>query len=281
MKRKIVEIDEDKCNGCGLCVPNCYEGALQIIDGKARLISDLFCDGLGNCIGHCPQNAIKIIEREAEPYDEKKVMEKIAKAGAATIKAHLEHLKDHGETEYLRQAIEYLKENNIEVPEGVEEERPHHEGSAFCGCPGSRVMDFGRAEDEAQHGDISSQLRQWPVQLHLVPPNAPFYKNADVLLAADCTAFSLGDFHSKHLKGKALAIACPKLDSSQEIYEEKITAMIDEAKINTLTVMTMEVPCCGALLLLAKRAAEAAGRKIPIKHIVVSVKGEILEENWV
>ena len=279
-KRKIVKIDEGKCNGCGLCVPNCQEGALQIIDNKARLISDLFCDGLGACLGHCPEGAITIEEREAAPYDERKVMEdNIVPKGKNTIKAHMEHLRDHGANEYLKEAIDYLKENNIENP--LKEEKMEEKG--FCGCPGSKEMDFSKEETEQanEEGKRSSQLRQWPVQLHLVSPMAPYFQGKDVLLAADCTAFALGDFHKDYLKDKSLAIACPKLDSDQEIYVEKIQQLIDEAKINTLTVLIMEVPCCGGLLHLTKEALEKAERKIPIKSIVVGLQGSIISEDWV
>lgn len=282
-KRKIIKIDEEKCNGCGLCIPNCPEGALQVIDGKARLISDLFCDGLGACIGHCPQGAIITEEREAEAYDEKRVMENIVKQGANTIKAHLEHLHSHGEMDLFKQAVEVLDEKGIDNPF-----RPVKTGAANHvheggGCPGARMMDFskdkiGVVEEE---GVRYSQLKQWPVQLHLVPPTAPYFHGADVVLAADCVAYALADFHKDFLRGKALAIACPKLDSEQEIYSEKITAMIDEAKINTLTVMIMEVPCCMGLLMLAKNAAAKADRKIPIKSVVVGIKGDIKKEEWV
>jgi len=285
-KRKIIKIDEDKCNGCGLCVPNCPEGALQIIDGKARLVSDLFCDGLGACIGHCPEAAISIEERESEPYDEGKVMENIVKQGENTIKAHLEHLKDHGEKDLLATAVNFLNEKGIENPLeagiGAPKSAAAH-GHAPGGCPGARMMDFSDSEKPAaaEDGKRVSQLRQWPVQLHLVPPQAPYFQGSDVVLAADCVAFSLADFHKDHLKGKSLAIACPKLDSDQEIYIEKIKTLIDEARINTLTVMTMEVPCCTGLLMMAKRAVGEASRTIPIKHIIVSIKGEILQEDWV
>jgi hypothetical protein len=150
------------------------------------------------------------------------------------------------------------------------------------GCPGSRVMQFDAADaDTRPAGDVPSQLRQWPIQLHLVPPTAPYFKGADVLLAADCTAYALGGFHGEHLKGKALAIACPKLDSGQEEYVEKIRSLIDDAAINTLTVMIMQVPCCGGLLAMATKAAAAATRKVPIKSMVVSLQGEILKEEWV
>ncbi len=287
VKRDIIEIDEEKCTGCGVCVPNCHEGALRIIDGKARLISDLFCDGLGACIGHCPEGAIEIVQREAEEYDERRVMEEnIVPKGQNTIKAHMEHLEEHGAMQYLKEARDYLKEKGVEDPT-VKNAAPvhkHHGG----GCPGGAMMCFDKEEEPADNEGSNtggparrSELRQWPVQLHLVPPTAPYFQNADVLLAADCTAYALGDFHKDFMKERALAIACPKLDSGQEIYLDKLVAMIDQAKINTLTVMIMQVPCCGGLLQLAKNAAEKAGRKVPIKVIVVGIKGGILKEEWV
>lgn len=198
MLRKIIQIDEEKCNGCGVCIPNCHEGALQIINGKARLISDLSCDGLGACLGHCPEGAIEIIEREAEP----------------------------------------------------------------------------------ERAAIPSELRQWPVQMHLLNPQASYFRNADVVLAADCAAFAMGDFHARYMKGKSLAIACPKLDSNKESYIEKLNSMIIDAKINSLTVIMMEVPCCGGLLQLARTAREQANRKIPVKKVYLSIQGEVLEEEW-
>ncbi|MCM8797761.1 MAG: 4Fe-4S binding protein [Candidatus Omnitrophica bacterium] len=277
-KRKIIKIDEKKCTGCGLCIPNCPEGALQIIDGKARLISDLFCDGLGACIGHCPQGAITIEEREAERYEERKVMENVVKQGKNVIKAHLVHLREHGQMEYLKEAIAYLKEKNIEIPLREELEMEEH----MHGCPGARMMDFRekRQEVNASSDKRASELRQWPIQLHLVSAQASYYEKADVLLAADCVAYTYGDFHKDFLKGKSLAIACPKLDKGQEVYVEKIKSLIDDARINTLTVMIMQVPCCYGLVTLAKQAAEKAKRKIPIKSIVVSLQGEILSEEW-
>ena len=279
-KRKIIKIDEEKCNGCGVCIPNCPEGALQIIDGKARLISDIFCDGLGACIGHCPQGAIITEERDAEEYDEKKVMKNIARAGKNTIIAHLKHLKDHGETGFLKEALEFLEEREIEVD--FNEKTDIHSFQPQ-GCPGSKTMDFSdeKINEIEESGTRTSQLRQWPVQFHLIPPNAPYFQGKDVLLVADCVGYSLGDFHKDYLKDRSLAIACPKLDSNLDVYLSKLTSMIDDAKINTLTVITMEVPCCSGLLGLAKKAMENASRKIPVKSIVVSIKGEILKEEWI
>lgn len=280
MKRNIITIDEEKCTGCGLCIPNCPEGAIQIIDGKARLVSDLLCDGLGACLGHCPEDAITIEEREAEGYDERKVMENVVKQGTNTVKAHLAHLKEHKQHAYYSQAVEYLKEQGISIPE---EKEPAIHGMPFTGCPGSRMMSFARedAAAEALAGKRPSQLTHWPIQMHLLSPNAPHYQGADMLLAADCVAYSLGDFHKDYLKGKALGIACPKLDEGKEIYLEKLKALIDVAKINTLTVMIMQVPCCSGLLHLALQAAAQAERKIPVKCIVVGIQGDILKEEWV
>lgn len=294
MKREIIFIDEELCDGCGLCIPNCHEGALQLVDGKARLISDLFCDGLGACIGHCPQGAITIEEREAEAYDERKVMELMVPKGRNTILAHIQHLKDHNEQGYLAEAIAYIKEHHIDLSPSEEEfakMKPmhHHDGGSACGCQGSMPVDF-RFEDAvaapapeavAPTADTPSELRQWPVQLHLLNPGASYLKNADLVLASDCSAFTMGNFHQKYLKGKALAIACPKLDSGKDIYIDKLSAMVANSNLNTMTVIMMEVPCCGGLSQLAKLAIDRAGRKIPLKEVYVSIRGEVLSENWV
>jgi NAD-dependent dihydropyrimidine dehydrogenase PreA subunit len=295
MKREIIKIDEEKCNGCGLCIPGCPEGALQMIDGKARLVSDLMCDGLGACIGECPEGAIEIEVREAEPYDEAIVMVEILKHGFNTVVAHLKHLREHGETAYLKQALAFLGEQE-NLPFTIEEVKAKvHEkdNSSSCGggCPGGATVVFdidtdavnnaGANTHSGNHEDAPSTLRQWPVQMHLINPNAPYFQNADVVLAADCTAYSLGNFHSKYLKGKSLAIACPKLDSGMEVYVQKLTSMIDDARINTLHVLIMEVPCCGGLIQMAQMAAANAGRKIPIKKTVVGIRGDIISEDWV
>ncbi|PKP21496.1 MAG: 4Fe-4S ferredoxin [Bacteroidetes bacterium HGW-Bacteroidetes-21] len=288
MKRQIVKIDEDKCTGCGLCVPNCAEGALQIIDGKVRLVSDLLCDGLGACLGHCPEGAIEIEEREAEPYNEIKVMDMMVKQGKNTVIAHLKHLKDHNENGFLKEGITYLIDHqkeiefdvnvvieNVKSPAGHD----HHHGG---GCPGMKTMSFA-AKNEVDDKAVNqpTALTQWPVQMHLVNPAASYFQNSDLLLAADCTAFALGNFHSFWLKNKSLAIACPKLDSNTDVYIDKLVAMIDQAKLNTITVLIMEVPCCGGLIHLVKLALDKAARKVPVKKVVVGIQGEILQEEWI
>lgn len=251
--RKVVHIDEERCDGCGVCVPSCHEGALQIIDGKAKLLGDNLCDGLGDCLGECPQDAITVEDRDAADFDEE------------AVKAHLSQ----------REATEA----NLAAAK-----KPEHVYGPGGGCPGSKVLQFtNSAKDAEAPTELTNQpteLRQWPVQLHLVPPTAPYLQGADVLLAADCTAYALGNFHDKHLKGRSLAIACPKLDQGMESYLEKLVAMIDQARINTLSVMIMEVPCCSGLMHLAKEAASRASRKVPVRQVVVGVRGDILSDEW-
>lgn len=273
-KRKIIKIDLDKCNGCGLCIPNCPEGALKVIDGKARLISDLFCDGLGACIGHCPEGAISIEEREAGAYDEKKVMENIVRQGPNVISAHLDRLRDHGETEYLNEALGYLKEHKTKVSQ-----TEGHSAGAHHACPGSKVIDFGdkksRKGKEEDGLHLNSELRQWPVQIMLVPPNAPYFNGAELLVAADCVPFAYADFHKELLKGKILLVGCPKLDDL-ELYGEKIREIIKNNTIRSVTYAHMEVPCCSGLVAVIKDAITAASKKIPFKEVVIGIKGEKL-----
>jgi ferredoxin len=289
MKRTIIKIEEDLCNGCGACVTGCHEGALQLIDNKARMVSELFCDGLGACIGECSVGAIVLEEREAEPYDEITTMQRMAPKGEKTILAHLKHLKDHGEFDLLKQGVIWLKQNNVAVDFSTVHNAPvsaqlSHSGG---GCPGSREMSFAPAAapsfkmTTAANAGSASQLRQWPVQLHLMNPEAGYFQGADVVLAADCVAYSIADFHTRFLTDKILAIACPKLDSNKESYVEKIKAMIQLSSINTLTVIIMEVPCCGGLLQLAAKAVTESGRKIPLKLVVIGTRGDILKEEWV
>ena len=290
MKRDIIKIDEELCNGCGLCVPNCHEGALQIIDGKVRLVSELMCDGLGACIGHCPEGAITIEEREAEPYDEVKVMELMVGKGFNTVVAHLKHLREHNETFYLKQGMGYLVENANrlsfkvqDVKDAVHQTQAAPKATACGGgCPGSQTVVFDPAGfkpiAKEELAGTPSQLRQWPVQLHLVNPGAAYFQGADLLIAADCTAFSMGDFHSKWLKNRALVIACPKLDQNKESYLHKIVSLINDARVNTITVLIMEVPCCGGLLQIVQMALDRAARKVPVKAAVVAITGEIIND---
>lgn len=251
--REVIEIDEKLCDGCGDCVTACAEGAIAIIDGKAQLISDVYCDGLGACLGHCPQGALKVIQREAEEFDEQAVEERLSQLR---------------ETPGTTPAAPMLS---------VVSTQPMMGGG---GCPGSRAqIHQPAAPDQPTAGaGPSSQLRHWPVQLHLVPPTAPFFQNQDVLLAADCVAFAVGDFHQRFLSGSSLAIACPKLDSNQEIYLQKLVAMIDEANIRSLKVMVMEVPCCGGLVRLVEEALRRAKRDLPVECLVVGTQGHILGE---
>ena len=245
--REVVEIDEGLCDGCGDCIPACAEGAIQIIDGKARLIGDMYCDGLGACLGICPQGAITVIHREADSFDER------------AVEQHLSSLAAKGG-----------------VAAGVT--LPMAQGQAPApACPGSRTASWDGPQAAATSGDeVTSGLRQWPVQLHLLAPTAPFLNNSEVLLAADCVAYAVGGFHRDHLAGRALAIACPKLDSHQEIYVEKLAAMIDDGGISELTVMVMEVPCCSGLVQLVREAQRQATRTVPVKALVVGVRGNIL-----
>ncbi len=294
MIREIVKIDEELCNGCGDCVPNCHEGALQIIDGKARLISELMCDGLGACLGHCPEGAITIEKREAEDYDEVVVITQMIKAGKATVFAHLKHLQDHGETGFLQQALGYIKANREAMPFEISEvhELLHSQttqevagtgGCATGSCPGSAPMAFdtGGFKMATPANEVPSELTQWPVQMHLINPAASYFHGADLLIAADCAGFAYGNFHNDFIKGRKMVIACPKLDQGQDIYIQKTASLIDVSKVNTITVVIMEVPCCGGLSRMVKMATEMASRKVPVKEVVIGIKGDILSEEWI
>ena len=240
--RKIVNINEKKCTGCGLCIPNCAEGAIQIIDGKAKLVSEKFCDGLGACLGHCPEDAIKVIEREAEEFDEMAVEV---------------HLHQHNETQA----------------------RPDHP-PVFTGCPSSMTMHFKAPEVRPEPGSAEtsvSQLTQWPVQLKLVPVNAPYFRDADLLVAADCVPFAYPDFHRDFLKGKAVVVGCPKLDDIQ-FYCQKLTEIFKANSIRSVTVPYMEVPCCFGLVKAVEEAIAASGKKIPLKKIKIGIRGQIQTE---
>jgi Pyruvate/2-oxoacid:ferredoxin oxidoreductase delta subunit len=243
--RKIVQIDEEKCDGCGLCIPNCAEGALQIIGGKAKLVSDKFCDGLGACLGHCPQDAITVIEREAEDFDEE------------AVEIHL-----HKKPEIHRQP------------------KPQPE-PFFSGCPSTKPIHFKAPEsvtDSTSEKRPFSALSQWPVQLNLVPIQAPYFQNADLLVTADCVPFSCGNFHQDFLKGRAVVVGCPKFDDIQ-IYREKLTQIFKANSIRSITLLYMEVPCCYGLVRVTEDALAASGKKIPLKKIRIGIRGEIKSED--
>ena len=274
MKRKIIEIDEKLCNGCGSCIPNCPEGAIRMIDGKARLVSDLFCDGLGACLGECPQGAITMTEREAAPYDERLVMERIAAQGANTVRAHLHHLRSHGEQELHRIAVEYLREKGIPVPEEAAEE------TLGRGCPGTlaKALTPRKPAAAVPPEETPSALRQWPVQLRLLNPEAPYFDGADLLVSADCVPCAMGGFHRELLDGKILVIFCPKLDEDTEEYVSKLAEIFRRHDIRSVTVARMTVPCCGGTVAIVEKALESAGRRIPLDVRIIDLNGEPVRE---
>jgi len=250
MKRKIVTIDENLCDGCGNCVTACSEGALKITNGKATLVKEDFCDGFGDCIGECPTGALKIEERDSKPFD---------------INATKDHLlKTQGKEAVLR----------------MQETQKKHEPSVHktmpCGCPGSMIKMIQRDNlytDTAQA--VSSQLRNWPVQIHLLPIEAPYYHGADLLVAADCGAYAYGDFHKDFIKGHVLAIGCPKLDDA-DAYREKLAAILNENDIRSVTVAYMEVPCCKGLVEIVEEAVKKSGKKIDVQKTKIGIKGQAI-----
>lgn len=280
MKRKIIRIDHEVCNGCGQCLPNCPEGALQLIDDKARLVSDLFCDGLGACIGTCPLGAIHVEEREAEAYDERRVMANIVPQGTNVIRAHLEHLAAHNEQGYLEQAREFLREQGIAEPASV---AAANEGPRAC--PGLKAQDRRAAEpalpDAALSGPASapSQLRTWPLQLHLLNPQASFFDDAELLIAADCVPFAHASFHEDFIRGRIPIVFCPKLDHANEQYLAKLTAIFQLHDIRSLHIVHMEVPCCSGTAVLAREALARSGKSVPIHDYTISIQGKLLAKN--
>ena len=242
--RKIIEIDEERCDGCGLCVPACAEGAIQVIDGKAKLVADKFCDGLGACLGDCPNDALLVIEREADEFDEEAVEQ---------------HLK------------------TIEQPEEAAEQ------TMACGCPSSQVQSFesGKAcpmsAPPVTAGQSDSALSHWPIQIRLIPPTAPFLKGADLLVLADCVGAAYPGLHSDLMAGKAVLMGCPKLDDA-EAYIEKFTEIFSTANPRSITIAMMEVPCCSGLSHIVKEALKASRASIPCEEVIFSVRGERLEQ---
>ncbi len=248
IKRKMVVIDEDKCDGCGLCVPSCAEGALQIIDGKARLVSDVYCDGLGACLGDCPRDAITVEEREAEEYDQK------------AVDVHLEKI-------------------------GRQEKHKRTAAPVHMGCPGMAVKKIERKEvTKASEGDsapaMSSRLTNWPVQIKLVPPSAPYLQGAKLLIAADCVPMAYADFHRRFVEGRVALMGCPKLDDAQ-FYIEKLTMLFQNNDIIDVIVPHMEVPCCTGIIHIVKSAVEASGKSIPMHFVQIGINGEILNERTI
>jgi len=248
--RKIVKIDEEKCDGCGQCVPSCAEGAIRIIDGKAKLISDSFCDGLGACLGECPQDAIHVEERDAAEFDEQ------------AVASHL--------------AATMAKEEVLKAPEPA-----HHPVSPHAGCPGSHAQFLHPGTGTEPVRGLANigaapiaQLRNWPVQLHLAPVQAPYFEGADLLIAADCAPFAYADFHGRFISGKTLLIGCPKLDETK-VYVEKLGQIFSLNGIKSIEIAFMEVPCCFGLVGLVKEALAASGKNIPIKLAKLGLKGTI------
>ena len=259
--RKVVKIDEEKCNGCGQCVPGCAEGALAVIGGKVRLVKESYCDGLGACLGECPQGAITLEEREADQFSLAEVEARMAAAGATTG--------------HVREAA---------AGQGCPSSHGSAAGATHGGCPGSRMMQFARPAAKAPAGSgvgeatgSASALGHWPVQLALVPVEAPFYQDSELVLAADCASYAMGDFHGRLLKGRALAIACPKLDD-MEPYVDKLAEILRKNRIRGLVVVHMEVPCCGGIVRLAHEAVRRSGRTLPARDVTVGVSGEVLAD---
>lgn len=238
MLRKIVEIDEARCDGCGLCVPSCAEGAIKIMNGKAVLSAEKLCDGLGACLGECPKDAIRVVEREADPFDEKAVEQ---------------HLEDS------RSSCSQVSASSV----------------AHGTSPNSYALKVGAHTVTADNSHRPSRLGQWPVQLHLVPVSAPYFQNADLLVVADCVPFAYPEFHNDFLCGRALVVGCPKLDDNR-FYHEKLSEILKASTIRSVTVLRMEVPCCGGIVSAARQAIVTSGKSIPFSEIVIGINGEIM-----
>jgi len=261
VNRKIINIDEELCTGCGDCVPSCPEQALQIVetpDGpKARLVKEFFCDGLGACLGSCPTGALTVTEEDVEPYDEHATIARIKEKAPEMLETHLKHMKEHG--------AELLKDHE------------HHGAVKACGCPSAKVMQWEEEKESAAPTSRSkSQLRQWPVQIYLVPPSAPYLKHADLAIIADCVPFTYANLHDDFIKGKVVLVGCPKFDDA-DAYVEKISQIIKTADPKSITVVHMEVPCCSGLVSIVKQAIDQTGSKVPFSDTTISIKGEVLE----
>jgi ferredoxin len=259
VKRKIIKIDEELCNGCGNCIPSCPEQAIQIVDTpkgpKARLVKEFYCDGLGACLGSCPTGALTIEERETEPYNEEATIARIKEVAPEMLDTHLKHLKEH--------ANELPEHHSHKMHEGV------------SSCPSAQVLHWEeKKKTEEKITKIPSELRQWPIQLHLVPPFAPYFQNADIIIVADCVPFAYANFHQDFLKEKAIAIGCPKLDDV-DAYTKKIAEIIKTANPKSIKVVHMEVPCCFGLVHIVKQALNQVKKDIPFEEVTIGIKGEI------
>jgi ferredoxin len=256
VKRQIITIDEEKCDGCGACVPSCAEGALQVIGGKARLVKQSFCDGLGACLGECPQNALHVIETAVDAYDEPAVLAHLASIDPRLVDKHVAHLRQHG-----------MASSHNPAPVGV------------AACPSVQVRQMPApapiplfaGSAPAQAARQPSELRQWPVQLHLVPIQAPFFDGADLALIADCVPFAAPNTHADYIKDHAIAVGCPKLDDGRA-YIAKLAQILRNNEIRSLTVVRMEVPCCGGLEFIAQQALQQSGKDVPVESVVVNIR---------
>lgn len=252
-KRKIIKIDEEKCNGCGLCVLSCAEGALIIVDGKAKLVKENYCDGLGACIGECPQGALLIEEREAEPFDEVAVEQYLSQGQVAT-----------GRMQFTCPGQDVHQFGNVNNSGDV----------SRCGCPSNTATQSeGGITETLEAEQHESMLMNWPVQLRLVPSSAPFLKNADMMLVADCVPFACADLHRDVIRDHAVLIACPKLDNYEE-HLSRLTGIVKTSGLKSITAVHMEVPCCSGLVHLAQQAIKESGRKVPLKEMTISIRGK-------
>ena len=275
MVRRVIHIDQEKCNGCGICANACHEGAIGIVDGKAQLLRDDYCDGLGDCLPTCPTGAITFVEREAAAYDE------------AAVKAHMERRKqEQAATQASDTHSSAIQEASASTgcPGSRARQIVHEETPAFTGCPGSRSQQIDHAEEAAEAAQneaaapfsMQSQLTNWPVQIKLAPVRAPYFNHARLLIAADCTAYAYANFHQEFLKGKVALIGCPKLDDVD--YSEKLTEIIRNNDIQSVTIVRMEVPCCGGLQHAAMTALQNSGKFIPWQVVTISIDGKILDQ---
>ncbi len=246
-KRKIVQIDEEKCDGCGECVPSCAEGAIRIIDGKARLVSDVYCDGWGACLGNCPQGAITIIERAAAPFDELAVQKHLASVANRSAATPVSRCPSAAVSSLQLQVLS---------------------NTPTRACPGA---------SDGSRPASAGPLANWPIQLHLVPPNAPFLQQADLLLVADCVPVACADFHQRFVDQNPIVIGCPKLDDAMQ-YVQKLAQMIRASSLKSLAVLIMEVPCCTGLLRIAEAAIKTSGVDLPLRTVVVSTRGELVSK---